>query len=287
MADYDRAASPMDTYDRPLKTEEDVVRNDRSRSRSISRSRSPIKRDVRNSRSRSRSPPPPRRSSSRRDSPDRRTSRRRSSRSVSRNSRDRRRRSISPRRSRSPPRHRSRRSPPPRRIEGGAKEFHGTRDDPEMSNILGVFGLSLRTREIDLEEVFREFGTIEKVTIVYDHRSNRSRGFGFVYFKDQGEATRARDALNGIDIDDRKIRVDYSVTHRPHTPTPGEYMGERKLPRFDRNDRGGDRNDRGGDRRSHGGGGYRDNRGRGRSRSRSPDRRRRNYYRSRSRSWSR
>lgn len=39
-----------------------------------------------------------------------------------------------------------------------------------MSNILGVFGLSLRTREIDLEEVFREFGTIEKVTIVYDHR---------------------------------------------------------------------------------------------------------------------
>jgi len=39
-----------------------------------------------------------------------------------------------------------------------------------MSNILGVFGLSLRTREVDLEEVFREFGTIEKVTIVYDHR---------------------------------------------------------------------------------------------------------------------
>lgn len=50
------------------------------------------------------------------------------------------------------------------------KEFHGTRDEPEMSNILGVFGLSLRTREVDLEEVFREFGTIEKVTIVYDHR---------------------------------------------------------------------------------------------------------------------
>lgn len=100
-------------------------------------------------------------------------------------------------------------------------------------------------------------------------QSNRSRGFGFVYFKEQSDATRARDALNGIDIDDRKIRVDYSVTHRPHTPTPGEYMGERKIPRFDR------------DRRSHGGG-YRDRRGR--SRSRSP---RRRYYRSRSRSWSR
>ena len=83
--------------------------------------------------------------------------------------------------------------------------------------------------------------------------------------------------MNGIDIDDRKIRVDYSVTHRPHTPTPGEYMGERKMAQYDRHDRGGDR-------RSN----YRDNRDRGRrrSRSRSPDRRRR-YYRSRSRSWSR
>lgn len=39
-----------------------------------------------------------------------------------------------------------------------------------MSNILGVFGLSLRTREEDLEDEFRKFGTIEKVTIVYDHR---------------------------------------------------------------------------------------------------------------------
>ncbi|KAI9347827.1 hypothetical protein BD770DRAFT_395408 [Pilaira anomala] len=279
MGDYERAASPMDTFDRPIKAEDHLDRRDRSRTPSRSRSRSP-KREVRDSRSRSRSPP--RRSTSRRHSPDRRPSRRRSP-SPSR-SRDRRRRSISPRRrSRSPPRRR--RSPLPvsggqRRIEAN-KEFHGTRDDPEMSNILGVFGLSLRTREIDLEEVFREFGTIEKVTIVYDHRSNRSRGFGFVYFKDQAEASRARDALNGMDIDDRKIRVDYSVTHRPHTPTPGEYMGERKMTHGD-DRRGDDR--RGGydrDRRSN----FRD-RGRRRSRSRSPERRRR-YYRSRSRSWSR
>ncbi|GAA5805520.1 hypothetical protein HPULCUR_011037 [Helicostylum pulchrum] len=294
MGDYERAASPMDTFERPVKTEEHVDRRDRSRTPSRSRSRSP-KREVRDSRSRSRSPP--RRSTSRRHSPDRRSSRRRSP-SPSR-SRDRRRRSISPRRrsSRSPPRRR--RSPLP--VSGGSgrieanKEFHGTRDDPEMSNILGVFGLSLRTREIDLEEVFREFGTIEKVTIVYDHRSNRSRGFGFVYFKDQNEASRARDALNGMDIDDRKIRVDYSVTHRPHTPTPGEYMGERKMTHGD--ERGG--SERGGSDRGGGGGadrgrgGYdRDrrsnfrDRGRRRSRSRSPERRRR-YYRSRSRSWSR
>ncbi|KAL0142160.1 hypothetical protein V8B55DRAFT_1495498 [Mucor lusitanicus] len=271
MADYDRPVSPKDEYDqRPVKSEEhqpmEDVRRERSRSprsRSRSRSRSP-KRD---GRSLSRSPV--RRSSSRRhDSPKRRRS---YSRSRSRSPRRDRRRSISPRRrSRSP----RRRSPGRGRRNEANKEFHGTRDEPEMSNILGVFGLSLRTREVDLEEVFREFGTIEKVTIVYDHRSNRSRGFGFVYFKDQAEATRARDALNGIDIDDRKIRVDYSVTHRPHTPTPGEYMGERK-PGYER-DRGSYRHGGRDDRRG----------GRRRERSRSP---RRRYYRSRSRSrsWSR
>ncbi|KAG2201643.1 hypothetical protein INT47_003869 [Mucor saturninus] len=284
MGDYERAASPMDTFERPVKAEEHIeARRDRSISRSRSRSRSP-KREVRDSRSLSRSPP--RRSTSRRHSPDRRSSRRRASPSPSR-SRDRRRRSISPRRRSRSPRQRRRSPLPvvPRGLSGGRleanKEFHGTRDEPEMSNILGVFGLSLRTREIDLEEVFREFGTIEKVTIVYDHRSNRSRGFGFVYFKDQTEATRARDALNGMDIDDRKIRVDYSVTHRPHTPTPGEYMGERKMSHDNgRDDRRGGGYDR--DRRSNS---FRD-RGRRRSRSRTPERRRR-YYRSRSRSWSR
>lgn len=50
-------------------------------------------------------------------------------------------------------------------------------EEPEVSNILGVFGLSLRTREADLEDVFHEFGTIEKVTIVYDHRVNNNGSF--------------------------------------------------------------------------------------------------------------
>ncbi|RCH93992.1 transformer 2 beta [Rhizopus azygosporus] len=251
----DRPASPMDAYDSRPSDRGDMDRHSRSRSRSPKYER--------RSASRSRSPP-------RRYSPDRRPRNRSRSRSRSRSpsrSRDRRssrRRSVSPRRhSRSP---RYRRRSPARREN---KEFHGTREAPEMSNILGVFGLSLRTREEDLEDEFRKFGAIEKVTIVYDHRTNRSRGFGFVYFQDQEDATRARDAMNGKDIDGRKIRVDYSVTHRPHTPTPGQYMGERRPNYYDR------------DRR------FRDRRSR-RSRSRSFDRRRRYYRsRSRSRSWSR
>lgn len=33
--------------------------------------------------------------------------------------------------------------------------------------------------------------------------------------------------MSGIEIDYRRIRVDYSITQRPHSPTPGVYKGNR------------------------------------------------------------
>lgn len=36
----------------------------------------------------------------------------------------------------------------------------------------------------------------------------------------------AKENCSGLTIDDRKIRVDYSITQRAHTPTPGVYMGK-------------------------------------------------------------
>lgn len=41
---------------------------------------------------------------------------------------------------------------------------------PNPSNVLGVFGLSIRTQERDLDDEFSRFGRVEKVTIVYDQR---------------------------------------------------------------------------------------------------------------------
>lgn len=41
---------------------------------------------------------------------------------------------------------------------------------PNPSNVLGVFGLSIRTTERDLDDEFSRFGLVEKVTIVYDQR---------------------------------------------------------------------------------------------------------------------
>lgn len=52
-----------------------------------------------------------------------------------------------------------------------------------------------------------------------------SKGYCFAYFESVEEATAARDALNGTVIEGRQARVDYSRTTRPHSPTPGQYMG--------------------------------------------------------------
>ena len=60
--------------------------------------------------------------------------------------------------------------------------------------------------------------------VVLDGHSGRSRGFAFVYYEDIADATEARKEMNGTELDGRKIRVDFSITKRPHTPTPGMYQ---------------------------------------------------------------
>ena len=111
------------------------------------------------------------------------------------------------------------------------------RDMPEASRVLGVFGLNLDTKEKDVKDEFRRFGPIEKVVIVYDHQTGRSRGFGFVYFEDIADAEDAKDTMNGYEMLGRKIRVDFSITKRPHTPTPGIYMGKPSSSTKRRNER--------------------------------------------------
>ncbi|GFX53331.1 hypothetical protein TNCV_363241 [Trichonephila clavipes] len=118
----------------------------------------------------------------------------------------------------------------------------GNRDNPEPSRCLGVFGLSLYTQERELREVFGKYGPIEDVQVVYDAQSGRSRGFAFVYFEDTEDAKMAKDRCNGQDIDGRKIRVDFSITKRAHTPTPGIYMGKPTYPKFAGHRDGGYRN---------------------------------------------
>merc|ERR1712165_33667 len=182
---------------------------------------------------------------------------------------------------------RSRRRDHSRSPMSNRRRHVGSRDAPESSNCLGVFGLSLYTTERELEKEFSKFGPLEKVTVVLDGKTGRSRGFAFIYFESQEDAKAAKEAMSDQEIDGRRIRVDFSITKRAHTPTPGVYMG-RPTYRGGGGGSGGDRysGGRGGGRYGGGGGG-----GYGRRRSPSPYYRGgggggRRDYRSRSRSYS-
>merc|ERR1719153_259182 len=88
----------------------------------------------------------------------------------------------------------------------------GNREDPEPSKCIGIFGLSLYTTERELEAEFGKFGPMEKVQVVLDGHSGRSRGFAFIYYENVEDATEARTSMSGVELDGRKIRVDYSIT---------------------------------------------------------------------------
>lgn len=49
----------------------------------------------------------------------------------------------------------------------------------------------------------------------------------------------AKERCNGLELDGRKIRVDYSITKRAHTPTPGVYMGKPTRSSYDERGGGG------------------------------------------------
>nr|ACD13598.1 variant transformer-2 protein [Penaeus monodon] len=198
------------------------------------------------------------RSRSRLESPAASPAHRRTATSQSRSPQPRR-RSFSRSRSRTPRRHRSRSGSPRNGHDGSSRRSRrsrspmsnrrrhiGTRDNPEPSKCLGVFGLSVHTTERQLYTIFDKFGPLEKVQVVLDSKTGKSRGFAFVYFESLKDASEAKNECSGMEIDGRRIRVDYSITKRPHTPTPGIYMG-RPTSRggYDRGyGRGGHRGDR-------------------------------------------
>ncbi|KAM8713460.1 hypothetical protein ACLKA7_013728 [Drosophila subpalustris] len=104
------------------------------------------------------------------------------------------------------------------------------RDHPQASRCIGVFGLNVNTPQQKVRELFNKFGPIERIQMVIDAHTHRSRGFCFIYFENLSDARVAKDTCTGMDVDGRRIRVDYSITQRAHTPTPGVYMGRPSRP---------------------------------------------------------
>ncbi|KAI2811665.1 hypothetical protein RDWZM_003600 [Blomia tropicalis] len=100
------------------------------------------------------------------------------------------------------------------------------RQNAPTSRCLGVFGLKKHVDERLIRRVFEPYGPIESLSLIRNQITGESRGFAFVTFISPIDALRARDECNGYEIDGKEIRVDYSLTKRAHSPSPGIYLGK-------------------------------------------------------------
>lgn len=75
-----------------------------------------------------------------------------------------------------------------------------------MMNIY-VGNLPFSMTEADLEELFRQHGEVRRASIIMDRETGRSRGFGFVELTDAAAGQNAINALNGFEIQGRKLAV--------------------------------------------------------------------------------
>jgi RNA recognition motif-containing protein len=70
-----------------------------------------------------------------------------------------------------------------------------------------VANMAFTTTEEELERLFEPYGIVNRVQIVTDRDTGRSRGFGFVEMPDATEAQAAIDGLNGTSLEDRTLTV--------------------------------------------------------------------------------
>lgn len=80
-----------------------------------------------------------------------------------------------------------------------------------MSKKLFIGGISWNTTEDGLRQAFSQFGDIEEVRIVMDRETGRSRGFGFLVFSNDNDATKAITAMDGQTLDGRVIKVNEAI----------------------------------------------------------------------------
>jgi len=99
-----------------------------------------------------------------------------------------------------------------------------------MASKLFVGNLAFDTTKEELEGLFREVGPLKDVFLPLDRETRRPRGFAFIEFENDEDATKAIEKFNGHQLGGRAIRVNVS-DDRPRKPRPA--FGGGAPPRFE------------------------------------------------------
>ncbi len=94
-----------------------------------------------------------------------------------------------------------------------------------MGKKLYVGNLSFDTNDEELQTAFAEFGEIVSAIVAKDRDTGRSRGFGFVEFAEEDSAQKAKEAMNGKELQGRSLKVDEAREQRQRRPRNDSYGG--------------------------------------------------------------
>ncbi|KAG0296803.1 hypothetical protein BGZ98_000813 [Dissophora globulifera] len=87
----------------------------------------------------------------------------------------------------------------------------GSEEDRLASRTLYVGNIPYSFREIEIEDMFKKFGTIVKITVVLDQYTGRNKGFAFVEFEDRKNAEEAMEQYNGFAVEGRRLKMDWDI----------------------------------------------------------------------------
>jgi RNA recognition motif-containing protein len=76
-----------------------------------------------------------------------------------------------------------------------------------VSTKLFVGSLPWSVNDAELKTLFEPYGKVASAKVVTDKQTRRSKGFGFVEFETEAEASAAINALNGSEVKGRNIIV--------------------------------------------------------------------------------
>ncbi len=93
-----------------------------------------------------------------------------------------------------------------------------------MKNLY-VGNLPHSTTEAELRTTFEAHGAVEKVSIVTDRETGRSRGFGFVEMTNASEADKAIAALNGTELGGRALTINEAKPKVDRPRSSGQRSG--------------------------------------------------------------
>ena len=82
--------------------------------------------------------------------------------------------------------------------------------DNDNKKKLYVGNLPYTVTSDSLKTTFSEYGDIVDAVVITDRASGRSKGFGFVEFADEKAAQKAVEEMNGKEMEDRKLVVNFA-----------------------------------------------------------------------------